>query len=421
MIDKVYQPKNLRAAWEKVKANRGSGGIDGQSLEAFEQDCDEHLDRLHEELRTDRYQPLPVRRVDIPKAGKPGETRPLGIPAVYDRVCQQALLNRVAPIFEPLFDDSSFGYRPGRSAKDALRKLWREIEAGAEWIVDADLKDYFGSIDHDKLMTLVAQRVADGRVLTLIERMLTAGAMQNGRLFPTTQGTPQGGVVSPLLSNILLTPFDREMRRRGYQLTRYADDWAVTCRSRREAEAALRCAQKILATLGRAAQWAEDAHCACATGIRVSRLHDQTRPTGIVSAGCEDQVEGATWGSLRVSDSEVDRPVQGHGPPEDAASHPASHCGADPRTQSCDSRMGRVLQARPRAETLQPTRSVGGATSVVASLSTVALCGLEDPSDTASPGRAGAGEPDRPDPFVDTAAGGRAFVKAACGRTARAV
>ena len=163
---------------------------------------------------------------------------------------QQALLNWVEPIFEPIFDDSSFGYRSGRSAKDALRKIWREIEAGAEWIVDADLKEYFGSIDHDKLMILVAQRVADGRVLTLIERMLTAGAMQNGRLFPTTQGTPQGGVVSPLLSNILLTPFDQEMRRRGYQLTRYADDWAVACRSRREADAALRCAEKILATLG---------------------------------------------------------------------------------------------------------------------------------------------------------------------------
>jgi len=250
MIDKVYQPKNLRAAWDKVKANRGSGGIDGQSLEAVEQKLDEHLHRLHEDLRTDRYQPLPVRRVDIPKVGKPGEWRPLGIPAVIDRVCQQALLNRLEPIFEPLFDDSSFGYRPGWSAKDALRKVWREIEAGAEWIVDADLKDYFGSIDHEKLLTLVAQRVADGRVLTLIERMLTAGAMQHGRLFPTTQGTPQGGVVSPLLSNILLTPFDREMRRRGYQLTRYADDWAVTCRSRREAEAALRCASKILATLG---------------------------------------------------------------------------------------------------------------------------------------------------------------------------
>jgi RNA-directed DNA polymerase len=165
-------------------------------------------------------------------------------------VCQQALLNRLEPIFEPLFDDSSFGYRPGRSAKDALRKVWREIEAGAEWIVDADLKDYFGAIDHEKLMTLVAQRVADGRVLTLIERMLTAGYLERGRLFPTPQGTPQGGVVSPLLSNILLTLFDREMRRRGYQLTRYADDWVVTCRSRRQAEVALRIAEKILGTLG---------------------------------------------------------------------------------------------------------------------------------------------------------------------------
>jgi RNA-directed DNA polymerase len=250
VVDKVYQPKNLRVAWEKVKANRGSGGIDGQGLEEFEQGLDEHLGRLHEELRTDGYQPLPVRRVEIAKAGKPGETRPLGIPAVYDRVGQQALLNRLEPIFEPDFDDSSFGYRPGRSAKEALRKVWREIEAGAEWIVDADLRDYFGTIDHGKLMTLVARRVADGRVLTLIERMLTAGYMQHGRRFPPPQGTPQGGVVSPLLSNILLTPFDREMRRRGYQLTRYADDWVVTCRSRREAEAALRCAEKILATLG---------------------------------------------------------------------------------------------------------------------------------------------------------------------------
>jgi RNA-directed DNA polymerase len=226
LVDKVYQRKNLRVAWGKVKANRGSGGIDGQSLGEFEQGLDEHLGRLHEELRTDRYQPLPVKRVDIPKAGKPGETRPLGIPAVYDRVCQQALLNRLEPIFEPDFDDSSVGYRPGRSAKDALRKVWREIEAGAEWIVDADLRDYFGMIDHEKLMTLVARRVADGRVLRLIERMLTAGSMQHGHWAPTPQGTPQGGVVSPLLSNILLTPFDREMRRRGYQLTRYADDCA---------------------------------------------------------------------------------------------------------------------------------------------------------------------------------------------------
>jgi RNA-directed DNA polymerase len=193
LVDKVYQPKNLRVAGEKGQANRGSGGIDGQSLEECAQGLDEHLVRLHEERRTDRYQPLPVRRVEIPKAGRPGETRPLGLPAVYDRVCQQALLNRLEPIFAPVFDDSSFGYRSGRSAKDALRKVWREIDAGAEWIVDADLKDYFGTLDHEKLMTLVAERVADGRVLTLSERMLTAGYRQHGRLLPTPQGTPKVG------------------------------------------------------------------------------------------------------------------------------------------------------------------------------------------------------------------------------------
>jgi RNA-directed DNA polymerase len=181
LVDKVYQPKNLRGAGEKVQANRGSGGIDGPSLEEFAQGLDEHLARLHEELRTDCYQPLPVRRVEIPKAGRPGETRRLGLPAVYDRVGQPALLNRLEPILAPVFDDSSFGDRSGRSAKAALRKGWREIDAGAEWIVAADLKDYWGTIDHEKRMPLVAERVADGRVLTLIERMLTAGDMQHGR------------------------------------------------------------------------------------------------------------------------------------------------------------------------------------------------------------------------------------------------
>jgi RNA-directed DNA polymerase len=250
LVDKVYQPKHVRVAWEQVQAHRGSGGIDGQSLEACAQGLDEHLVRLHEELRTDGYQPLPVRRGEIPKAGRPGETRPLGLPAVYDRVGQQALRNRLAPIFAPVFDDSSVGYRSGRAATDALRKVWRAIDAGAEGIGDADLKDDGGTLDHEQLMTLVAERGADGRVLTLSARRLTAGYMQHGRVCPPPQGTPPGGVVSPVLSTMLLTPFDREMRRRGYQLTRYADDWVITCRSRREAEAARRCADKIRATLG---------------------------------------------------------------------------------------------------------------------------------------------------------------------------
>lgn len=250
LIDKVYKRKNLEMAWEKVRANRGSGGIDGQSLADFAEQAEQQLDRLHRELREDGYRAQPVRQVQIPKAGKPGEYRMLGIPAIYDRVCQQALLNRLEPIFEPVFDDANFGYRRGRSPQDALRKVWNEIKGGREWVVDADLKDFFGSVAHDKLLTLVAQRIADGRVLRLIEAMLKAGSYGQGRLYPTERGTPQGGVVSPALSNILLTPFDREMGQRGYRLTRFADDWVVTCASAAEARAALAAAQKILNELG---------------------------------------------------------------------------------------------------------------------------------------------------------------------------
>jgi len=250
LIDKVYKQKNLEMAWEKVKENRGSGGIDGQTLDAFEVQLNQQLDRLHRELKEDTYHPLPVRQHPIQKRDKPGEYRILGIPAIYDRVCQQALLNRLEPIFEPIFDDASFGYRRGRSTKDALRKVWKEIIGGSEWIVDADLRDFFGSVDHEKLLTLVGQRVADGRVLRLIKAMLKAGSYGQGQLFPTERGTPQGGVVSPVLSNLLLTPFDREMRLKGYQLTRYADDWVITCRSAAEARAAVEAARRILKQLG---------------------------------------------------------------------------------------------------------------------------------------------------------------------------
>lgn len=250
LIDKVYKGKNLLMAWERVRANRASGVVDGQSIEAFEEELDKHLDRLHAELCEDTYLPQPVKQVRIPKVGQPGKYRTLGVPTVYDRVCQQALLNRLEPIFEPIFDDASFGYRRGRSAKGALRKVWKELHQGREWIVDADLKDFFGSVDHEKLIILVAQRVSDGRVLSLIRAMLRAGRYGEGRLFPTERGTPQGGVISPLLSNILLTPFDGEMRRRGYRLTRYADDWVMTCTSKAEARAALAAAQWVLETLG---------------------------------------------------------------------------------------------------------------------------------------------------------------------------
>jgi RNA-directed DNA polymerase len=250
LIDKVYKQKNLEMAWEKVQANRGSGGIDGQSLEEFAAQMEGELKRLGQELQDDVYRPRPVRQVQIPKAGKPGEYRMLGIPTIYDRVCQQALLNRLEPIFDPIFDAANFGYRRGRSTKDAMSKVWKEIKSGREWIVDADLRNFFGSVEHEKLLTLIAQRIADRRVLRLIEAMLKAGSYGNGRLFPTERGTPQGGVISPMLSNVLLTPFDREMRRKGHQLTRYADDWVVTCQSAAEARAAIAAAGRILEQLG---------------------------------------------------------------------------------------------------------------------------------------------------------------------------
>jgi RNA-directed DNA polymerase len=174
----------------------------------------------------------------------------LTVPSVYDRVCQQALVNRLEPIFEKVFDPSSFGYRKGRKTADALTKIWREVEAGNEWIVDADLKDYFGYVDHAKLTTLIGKQIADGRCWASSSKSSRRAMTRRARSFQP-HGEPRKVVLSqPLLSNILLTPFDKEMRRQGYQLTRWADDWVVTCRTRAEAEHALARAVKILDQLG---------------------------------------------------------------------------------------------------------------------------------------------------------------------------
>jgi RNA-directed DNA polymerase len=250
LIDKVYKPRNLQLAWKKVKANKGAGGIDAVSVEAFDAVAEKELEMLHRELGSGSYAPMPVRRMYIPKPGKSDEKRPLGIPVIRDRICQEALKNRLEPIFEPEFNDCSFGYRPGRSAHDALRKIWHELMSGYQWIVDADLRDYFGSVNHDKLIAMIAEKVSDGRVLSLIRQMLKAGYVENGKQLPTPQGTPQGGVISPLLSNIYLTPFDNEMIKRGYRLTRFADDWVMLCRTQAEAQKALKEAKEILKELG---------------------------------------------------------------------------------------------------------------------------------------------------------------------------
>jgi RNA-directed DNA polymerase len=244
LIDKVFSRKNLELAWEKVKKNRGSAGIDDVTIAAFEERKEYYLDLLHHKLRDGTYQPKPVKRVEIAKSD--GGIRKLGIPAVLDRVCQQALVQRMGPIFEPTFLDSSYGYRPGRSPHEAMRKVWQELNAGYGWIVDADLRQFFDTIDQEKLIDLIAEEISDGRVLQLVRDILRAGVIEGGYWRPTLTGVPQGGVASPLWSNIFLTPFDRRMTAEGFRLTRWADDFVVLCQTRAEARRALAVAERFL-------------------------------------------------------------------------------------------------------------------------------------------------------------------------------
>src|SRR6266545_5291104 len=245
LIGQLYDPRNLARAWERVKENRGAGGVDGVTVARFEENRDHYLALLHQKLKDGSYRPRPVRRVEIDKPGSTAK-RPLGIPTVMDRVCQQALRQVLEPIFEPTFSEVSFGFRPGRSAHMAMRRIWGQMQQGGRWIVDADIADFFGTISHDRLVALVAERVADSKVLGVVRQILTAGALRDGVYESTVAGTPQGGVISPLLSSIYLHVFDEWMERAGFQLTRYADDWLVVCRTRAEAEQALASARAVL-------------------------------------------------------------------------------------------------------------------------------------------------------------------------------
>lgn len=243
LIDKVYAMRNLRAAFARVKANRGGAGVDHVTISRYERDLERNLTRLAEELRTKTYRPQGIRRVWIPKPGKK-ELRPLGIPTVRDRVAQTALRNVLEPIFEREFAAHSYGFRPNRGCKDALRRVEALLKQGYTWVVDADLKGYFDSIPHVLLMARVEERVADGRVLALIEAYLHQPVMDGLKEWTPEAGSPQGAVISPLLSNIYLNPLDQHMAHQGYEMVRYADDFVVFCRSRADAN-------KVLAELQR--------------------------------------------------------------------------------------------------------------------------------------------------------------------------
>lgn len=239
LIDKVWKESNLLAASLKVIHNDGGAGIDGQSVQAHGRRQSQELETLGDELREGSYQPRPSKRVWIPKPGRP-EKRPLGIPIVRDRVAQTALRNVIEPIFEKEFAEQSYGFRPRRSCRDALRRVKELLEQGHTHVVDADIQGFFDAIDHETLMKRVGERIADGRIHELIERYLKVGVMDTLKGWePTEQGTPQGAVISPLLANIYLNPLDHLMAQMGLEMVRYADDLVILCQSREQAEVAL--------------------------------------------------------------------------------------------------------------------------------------------------------------------------------------
>lgn len=236
LIDKVYRLETLELGWAQVETNAGAAGVDRMSVERFAQGRQHYLAELAQALRDGSYCPLPVRRVYIPKGKK---QRPLGIPAVKDRVVQAALKLVIEPIFEHEFEPRSYGFRPGLGCKDALREVDRHLKAGYFWVVDADLQSYFDTIPHDPLLAKVGSRIGDGHVMGLIQGFLKQDIMDNLTRWTPLAGSPQGAVISPILANVYLHELDVEMREAGLVMVRYADDAVVLCRSREEAEAAL--------------------------------------------------------------------------------------------------------------------------------------------------------------------------------------
>jgi len=241
LIDKVYAPRTLWAAWERVAANQGAAGIDRMSIERFEAHAERYLTELAEALRTNVYQPSPVRRVHIPKGN--GKTRPLGIATVKDRVVQTALKLVMEPIFEKDFRPVSYGFRPERGCKDALRVVHQALKEGYTWVVDADLQSYFDTIPKEPLLALVREQVSDSRVLALVRAFLDQDVMDGLKRWTPMAGTAQGSALSPLLANLYLHGLDRLMSEAGIRYVRFADDFVALCRTRQEADAVLRAIQ----------------------------------------------------------------------------------------------------------------------------------------------------------------------------------
>lgn len=244
-MEEVLSRENMLKAYHRVVGNQGAAGIDGVTVEELGELVRQRWEAIREELLSGTYVPSPVRKVEIPKPGGKG-VRMLGIPTVLDRLIQQALLQVLTPLFDPMFSEDSFGFRPGRSAHQALDRAKEHIAAGHRWVVDMDLEKFFDRVNHDVLMARLARRIEDKRILKLIRRYLQAGMMEGGVTSPRYEGTPQGGPLSPLLSNVLLDELDRELQRRGHRFVRYADDCNIYVRSRRAGERVLETLERFL-------------------------------------------------------------------------------------------------------------------------------------------------------------------------------
>lgn len=245
LLERILHRDNMNMAYKRVKSNKGAGGIDGMSVDELLAYLKDHKAELLEKLQNGRYKPKPVRRVEIPKEER-GKMRKLGIPTVVDRVIQQSISQVLSPIYEKQFSDTSYGFRPQRGAHDALRKCQQYADDGYIYVVDMDLEKYFDTVNQSKLIEILSRSIKDGRVISLIHKYLNAGIIQRGIFEKSEKGVPQGGPLSPLLSNVMLNELDKELEHRGHKFVRYADDCMILCRSRKSAERTLRSITKFI-------------------------------------------------------------------------------------------------------------------------------------------------------------------------------
>lgn len=237
LLEEILNPENLNKAYKKVYQNKGASGVDGVTVEEIADYIKDNKERIINQIRKRKYKPQPVRRVQIPKEN--GKKRNLGIPTVMDRIIQQAMVQVISPIFEEQFNDNSYGFRPGRSCEQAIIRALEYLNDGYDWVVDIDLEKFFDTVNQDRLITIIRRTIKDGDVVSLIRKYLSAGVMENGVLKATEQGTPQGGNLSPLLSNIMLNELDKELEARGLNFVRYADDCIILVKSEKAADRVL--------------------------------------------------------------------------------------------------------------------------------------------------------------------------------------